>query len=40
MQLESVDWINVTHNGNHLWALVNIIMNLGGSIKTGNFLIR
>jgi hypothetical protein len=36
--LEGVDWINLAQNKDWLWALVNMIMYLFGSIKSSKFL--
>jgi hypothetical protein len=35
---EHVDWIQVDQDRDKWWALVNVVMNLGGAQKTGNFL--
>jgi len=37
--LESVDWIHLTQDRDHWWALVYMVMNLQVPCKVGNFLI-
>jgi hypothetical protein len=33
-----MDWIDLAEDGDRWTALVNAVMNLGGSIKCGEFL--
>jgi hypothetical protein len=33
--LDSVDWVHLAHDRDLWWALVNMVMNLRGSIKGG-----
>ena len=33
-----MNWINLTQDWDRWWAVVNMVMNLGGSIKCGEFL--
>ena len=33
-----MDWIQLAQDMDRWWALVNAVMNLGGSIKCGEFL--
>ena len=35
---EDMDWSNVAQDRDRWWAIVNVIMNLRGSIKFGEFL--
>jgi hypothetical protein len=34
---EGVNWMRVTHDRDKLRAVVNAVMNLGGSVKCGEF---
>jgi hypothetical protein len=35
---EDVDWINLTRNRHHSWALTNTVMHLKVPLKTKNYL--